>query len=133
MPKLPDPFSPAICQRIRKIGVLYRNAVENQHDSEDGRDEAVDRINECEAAKQLEAAERAKAEHSDYVRDIARQKRIHKAALKAMLETIEKGDDAQLFPGGVDPDPSVDDLLAAADTDDDKDKADTETPADAAA
>ena len=112
MARLPDPFPPSICERLRRIAARYKNAVEKHADALAGAKEAVESIQEAEREKAPKKISQAKENHSDYVRKVQRYKHLMKAAQNALIETIEKGDDLKLWEGDVDTSPSERDLLS---------------------
>ena len=114
MPRIPDPFEPAVCQRLRKIRARYLNAVEKKKGAEETRDALDEQIAGC-AKDQKNKLRDLKADWADAVHAIKRFARLKKACVNALLETIEKGDDKQLWPGGIDDSPTDLSLLAMLD------------------
>jgi hypothetical protein len=104
-PQLPEPFSRAVCQRLRKLAVLMNDAETKRQRAFKNRDEIQTEIDEC-AKSEKEKLQRLKADHFDECNEIKRLDSILKASKGKILETIETADQSE-FEFQVDPNPTV--------------------------
>lgn len=121
--KLPDPFTPEACQRLRKLASIRTQAIKKKHQAQKTRDEIDGEIVECgpdETAK----LQKLKAEWADEVREIKRMNDVVNSTEDKIIETIEKGDQLELIQT-LNPNPTVaslfkEDAAAAEEEDDDE-------------
>ena len=95
--KLPEPFSPEICQRLRSLAGLRNKAMTKRKDAFDARDEIEQQIRECTDGE-VKKIEGLKAQHYDVVHEISRWQDLYKTANNKIVETIERGDQLELIP-----------------------------------
>lgn len=109
--KLPEPFTPASCERIRHLSRLRADAITSRDAAFKNRDAIEGQIAQCNDAE-ADKKDRLKSECYDEIHAINHFKSIIKMADEQIAETIRKADQHELFTDDVHP--TVDDLFSQA-------------------
>jgi hypothetical protein len=109
--KLPDPFTAAASQRLRKLRIIRNDAVVKKQNATKQRDALRDQIAECSNGE-TQRIEHLKAACYDEIAAIQDANRVIAATAEKAWETIGQGDDLTLFEDGtLNPNPRVADLF----------------------
>lgn len=99
--KLPNPFHPAACQRLRRLVEIRNNALKKKKKAEDDRKAIDAEILACDKTREASKIQKLKAQFCDAVHDIEENKAIARAAINSITETVEQGDQGDLFPSKI--------------------------------
>lgn len=95
--KLPDPFQPATCERLRYLAKLRARAITGKKKAIEERDEIETAIAECDKSREASKIDRLKGEWFDAMHEVKRCSTLIKMCDSKIMETIENGDDLELI------------------------------------
>lgn len=136
--ELPTPFTPAACQRLRKLAAIRSNAITKKKGATELRDELQEEITTLSPERDAAKIQRKKADCLDAINEIEYWQTVKKSAENKMVDAIENGDQAELFEG-VNINPTAksllneDNVIGGGDADDEGDEAESREPVGAGA